>query len=415
MRKPDAIEQLYLDFDGFFAGIAQWVDPSLRGRPVGVIPMQGARNTCLIAASREAKAQGVAALMRVRDAQKACPDLVLVDQNPDLYRRMHAMLANEIRAVLPLGAIKSIDELTCPLDRRAVRDPEGTAQAIKRRIAAETDATVTCSIGMAANRFLAKMACKRGKPDGLTIWRPEDMPGPLLSAPLEDAPGIGASMRKRLAAAGVTDMAALLKVQPKHMRALWRTVDGERFWYALHGYAVQAEPSERRMYGHGRVLPPGHRTWACAYDCARLLLVKAARRLRHDRRTAGRLGLWLRFFKDRWSGETALRRARTDRDCLKALEGLWGRAHAAHSGARPMHAGVYLCDLDGEDARQADWLEAGEETERRRGDALQDAIDVLNGRHGRSLVTQGVWAPPPGGYAGGKIAFTRIPDAKDFW
>ena len=48
MRKPDTIEQLYLDFDSFFASVEQYADPRLRGRPVGVIPMKGARNTCII-------------------------------------------------------------------------------------------------------------------------------------------------------------------------------------------------------------------------------------------------------------------------------------------------------------------------------------------------------------------------------
>ena len=52
-------------------------------------------------------------------------------------------------------------------------------------------------------------------------------------------------------------MEALLDTQPKQMRALWGNVNGERMWYALHGYDIKAEPTGRGMYGHGRVLPPG--------------------------------------------------------------------------------------------------------------------------------------------------------------
>ncbi|MAP48865.1 MAG: type VI secretion protein ImpB, partial [Oceanicaulis sp.] len=110
MRKPDTIEQLYLDFDSFFASVEQYADPRLRGRPVGVIPMKGARNTCIIAASKEAKAKGASSVMTVREAREAVPDMILVDQKPDLYRRMHAVMLAEIRAVLPIGAVKSIDE-----------------------------------------------------------------------------------------------------------------------------------------------------------------------------------------------------------------------------------------------------------------------------------------------------------------
>lgn len=415
MRKPETIEQLYLDFDSFFASVEQYADPRLRGRPVGVIPMQGARNTCIIAASKEAKAKGASSVMTVREAREAVPDMVLVDQKPDLYRRMHALMIAEIRAVLPIGAVKSIDELTCKLDARAIADPEGVSDAIKARIAAQTDGVVTCSIGMAPNRFLAKMACKLGKPDGLTIWRPEDLPGPLLKRPVDEAPGIGSSMRKRLLKAGVADMKALWALQPKQMRALWRNVAGERFWYALHGYAIHAEPAQRRMYGHGRVLPPSHRSWPSAYDCARLLTVKAARRMRRDGRTAGRMGLWLRHIEGGWSGELPLHSARTDRDCLKALDTLWAAAQRADPRARPMRAGMYLCDLDDPGVTQTDWLVEDNAEDRARRNTLQDAIDSINSRYAKSLVTQGVWTPPPGGYAGGKIAFTRIPYAEDFW
>lgn len=415
MRKPDTIEQLYLDFDSFFASAQQYLDPALRGRPVGVIPMKGAKNTCIIAASREAKAMGARSVMSVDEVLEVCPDIILVDQNPDIYRRLHAHLGAEIRAVLPIGAVKSIDELTCPLDSRAIADPEGTAHEIKARLAAETQGVITASIGMASNRFLAKMACKLGKPDGLTIWHPEDMPGPLLPLPLDDVPGIGRSMKRRLAVAGVGDMASLLKIPPKQMRALWGNVGGERFWYGLHGYDVKAEPTRRRMYGHGRVLPPSHRTWNDAYTCARLLTVKAARRMRRDQRTAGRLGIWLRFYQGGWSGEAPLHHGRTDRECLRALDQVWAAAERSDPRARPMRAGVYLADLDDPNTYQMNWLEDDNLTERARQNTLQDAIDAINTRYARSLITQGVWTPPPGGYAGGKIAFTRIPYAEDFW
>jgi DNA polymerase-4 len=111
-------------------------------------------------------------------------------------------------------------------------------------------ATLTCSIGFAANRHLAKIASDTKKPDGLTIWYPEDVPGQLARLKLEDIPGIGRSMVKRLAAARVGDVSGLLALQPKQMRAIWRNVTGERLWYALHGYAVKAPETERKRFGH---------------------------------------------------------------------------------------------------------------------------------------------------------------------
>src|SRR5690606_4361428 len=138
----------------------------------------------------------------------------------------------------------------------------------------------TCSIGFAANRQLAKMACKQGKRsdgrygDGLAIWRPEDLPAPLLAVALEDIPGVGGSMARRRYRAGINTTEQLYGVEPKHMRRLWGTVTGERLWYALHGYDIQAPVSSRGMFGHGRVLPPEARGIEGAREISRLLLIK---------------------------------------------------------------------------------------------------------------------------------------------
>jgi hypothetical protein len=111
--------------------------------------------------------------------------------------------------------------------------PSSTAQP-KERIAAGVGPYITCSIGFAANRQLAKMACKAGKKsegrygDGNNVWHPDKMPAPLLHLSLNDIPGVGARMLQRLARAGIETMAVLLATQPKHMRALWGIVNGER-------------------------------------------------------------------------------------------------------------------------------------------------------------------------------------------
>ena len=181
MRKPETIEKLYLDFDGFFASVMQQAMPRLRGRPVGVIPFEtsAAYSTVVIACSKEAKAAGCKNVMRVPDALALCPDLVLVTQRPDLFRRAHNALLNEINCEIPIETVKSIDELTCTLDTAAIADPRGLAARIKGRIRQNIGEQITCSIGFAANRLLAKIACKVDKPNGVTIWPPETMPEPL--------------------------------------------------------------------------------------------------------------------------------------------------------------------------------------------------------------------------------------------
>jgi len=417
MRRPSTIEALYLDFDGFFASVMQQADPRLRGKPIGVIPFATSkpRYTSVIACSREAKARGVKNVMRVQDALDICPEMVLVPQRPDLFRRAHDALLNEIACVIPIETIKSIDELACRLDARDVADPHGLAARIKARLREHIGPYITCSIGMAANRLLAKIACKIDKPDGVTVWAPEDMPDPLLALDLEDIPGVGSRMARRLRHAGIRTPADLLATHPKQLRALWRSVSGERLWYALHGHAYQTPATERGMFGHARVLPPAWRDIDHAVLMSRVLLTKAARRMRREGFHAGRLWLWLQAHADRWSGAQPLPSVNDDRACLAALTSLWTRVRReAGPRIRIVRVGVTLMDLTPAARRQGD-LFLHDDAERRQWEILSHTMDDLNRRFGKRVLTLGPWMSPPGDYTGAKIAFTRIPDAEDFW
>lgn len=420
MRKPDTIERLYLDFDGFFASVEQQARPSLRGKPIGIVPFDGTIHTVVIACSKEAKALGVKNVMRLGDAKKICPSLVLVPQTPDLYRRAHNALLAEINSVIPVEAIKSIDELCCKLGRSDIENPEYLAKQIKSRIHDNIGPYITCSIGFAANRHLAKIACKMDKPDGVTIWHPQNMPEPMLPLPFDDIPGICHSMEKRLHRAGIYDMKSLLATEPKQMRKLWGNVTGERLWYALHGYAVKAEKSKRGMFGHGRVLPPNLRNFTDARDCTRMLLVKAARRMRRENYYASIVYMWLSLrrgsMKEKgWSTKHKLHMANDDQACLKALDAMWAQARKSlPKSIKIVRVGVTLGDLTRSDTRQLDML-INDDPERQKWESITTAIDGLNSRYGKSLVTMGPWKLPPGGNLGGKISYTRIPRAEDFW
>lgn len=416
MRKPATIETLYLDFDGFFASVMQQCFPALRGRPVGVIPFETdkADYTVVIACSKEAKAAGLRNVMPVPEARALCPDVVLVTQRPDLYRRAHNALLNEIACEIPIDTVKSIDELCCRLDRRDIAAPEALAARMKKRLAANIGPHVTCSIGMAANRLLAKIACKVDKPDGVTLWRPETAEAALAARPLSDIPGVGPRMEKRLARAGIATTGALLATQPKQMRALWGNVNGERLWYALKGYEISAQPTARGMYGHGRVLPPDWRALDKARDVGRLLLMKAGRRMRRDGWYARKLWLWLDLKEGGWFDQAELPFVMDDQAALAGLDVLFERARRRlPPKARAVRVGVTLLDLAPGEARQLD-LFRDDDAIRVKWEAITRAIDGLNGRYGKRVLTIGPWTPPPGGYAGGKIAFTRIPSAEDF-
>jgi DNA polymerase-4 len=415
VRKPTGVERLYIDFDSFFASAEQHLRPELRGRPVGVIPLD-TPHTGLIAASREAKRLGVKRGLWVREARRLCPEIAIVPARHEQYVRLHKAIVAAIEGVLPVLAVRSIDEMVCALTGGEQERAVAVAQAVKASIAETVGPALTCSAGLGPNELLAKIAAEMEKPDGLVILRPQDLPGRLLRLKLTDIPGIASRNAARLARAGVADVAGLWDMAPKHARAVWGSVEGERLWASLHGYAVEAPKTGRVMYGHGRVLPHDWRTPEKVHACARFLAVKAARRMRREGFAARALSLW---FTDRrsagWFGEDSFAPAFDDRTILSSLSRLAAAARASGAPAQSRSVHVVLHDLVPIGEVPRDLFERTEEHERRRRfERLSLLADDLNTRYGRPLLHLGPLAEPPGGYAGAKIAFGRIPEEADF-
>ena len=200
MHPPRHPACLYVDFDGFFAACEEQADPRLHGRPLGVIPVADAVNSCVIAANALAKRHGIRTGLAIAEARRRCPELALVAQRPDHYVRVQQRILAAILDVLPIEAVCSIDELVASIP--AHESPVALAQQIKRRVREAVGARITCSIGCAPNRWLAKIAADLDKPDGLTVLAPHTLPGRLLELDLEALPGIGTRMRARLQRAG---------------------------------------------------------------------------------------------------------------------------------------------------------------------------------------------------------------------
>lgn len=361
---------------------------------------------------------GVSNVMPLREALRICPDMILWPQDPDLYRRAHNEAISEISMVAPVEAVKSIDELTCRLDQHQMRDPLAVGVAIKNRLHRVFGDWLRCSVGYGANRLHAKMACKDSKPAGNLVWWPEEAEAILRAKRLDDVPGIGGRMKRKLYNAGCWDMDMLMDKGPGEMRALWHSVTGERMYYALHGYDIQAEPTKRGQYGHSRILPPTHRALEEARPVSRLLMIKAIRRMRRDNWRSGRamLGLYCvtgdkgtYWHRDRWMPSMA-----DYTGILAMLEMMWMEAKTE----LPPHyqvfrADVCLGDLAPMAQRQLDLL-SDDDGLRLEQESLSAAIDRLNHKYGQTIVTPGWWQPPEGGFAGAKISYTRIPRREDF-
>jgi DNA polymerase-4 len=170
------LQWLFLDMNSYFASCEQEDRPGLRGRPVGVVPML-ADSTCVIAASYEAKAFGVKTGTGVKEARLLCPGITLVEARPKLYTQIHEAIVNTVSSELPAPHVLSIDEMACRLwaNERTGGDAVRLALHVKAKMRRDVGSTLRCSIGIAPNGFLAKVATDLYKPNGLVVLRAEDV------------------------------------------------------------------------------------------------------------------------------------------------------------------------------------------------------------------------------------------------
>lgn len=222
-------------------------------------------------------------------------------------------------------------------------------------------------------------------------------------------------MEARLGEAGITTVGSLWDIAPKHARAIWNSVEGERFVSALHGYAVEKPETVKRMFGHGRNLPPDWRAPERVLQCARLLTLSAARRLRRSHYRAGALSYTVGVRRDsRSTLEGQFRPARDDHTFLNCLNGLHERLVKSGEMRNISTVTVVLHELSSEDEATHDLFDTSE-TMKQRGqwERVSDMLDKVRSRHGSKALNLGP-VNGPGNYIGSKIAFGRIPEREDF-
>lgn len=257
--------------------------PELRGRPVGVAPVDSDA-TSLIAASREAKRLGIKCGTSVAEARRLCPEIVVVKASPPMYKAYHERIQEVVSNVLPIEDVHSIDEISFRLlgTERTPEVAREIAVRMKDVLEREIGPYVTCSIGIAPNVFLAKMGTELHKPDGLVILRAEDLPHRLHGLKLTDFTGINKRMQVRLNSALIFTAEQLCAASKQDLLHAFGSIVGEKWWYMLRGYDLGPERHSRKSLGHSHVLPPELRTDSGAREVMLRLLQKASARLRSE-------------------------------------------------------------------------------------------------------------------------------------
>jgi DNA polymerase-4 len=310
--------------------------------------------------------------------------------------------------------------MACKLDapRRPLPAAVDLAQRIKRGLRERVGECITCSIGLAPNRFLGKVASDMQKPNGLVILRAEELPGRLLELELRDLPGIGRRMEPRLHACGIRTMKELWEADREVLHHAWGGVCGDRFWHALHGGPTEDDqPPEKRTIGHSHVLAPELRTPPQAGIVARRLLLKAASRLRRMGYRATHLHLSVRSEEGpSFESQTKFEAVCDSIMLVRVLADLWQRVMRQAHWQRVKKVSVTLFGLEsGTRPRQMNLfpVPVDEETRARR-EHLSHILDKINQKRGRDSVVIGFTPDTVRTFSGTKIAFTRIPDREEF-
>lgn len=200
---------LHLDMDAFFASVEVLDDPSLRGRPVIIA---GSDRGVVSAASYEARRYGVHSAMPAARARKLCPHGVFLPGRMQRYKELSRLAMGVLREASPLVEQTSVDEAYVDITgtERIYGSSRETAAALKRSIF-EATGGLTCSVGVAPNRFLAKICSDLDKPDGIYVLDPEDVPSFLRTLDVGKIPGVGPRLQKTLHTLGVYKAAEALR------------------------------------------------------------------------------------------------------------------------------------------------------------------------------------------------------------
>jgi DNA polymerase IV len=375
---------LHADVDAFYASVEQRDDPRLRGRPV-IVGMG-----VVLACSYEAKACGVRTAMGGAQARRLCPHAVFVSPRMSAYsdasKRMFAVFDD----TTPVVEALSIDEAFLDVGGLAkIRgDPLEIAVRLRRTVRAEVGIPIT--VGVARTKFLAKVASRVAKPDGLLLVPPDGELAFLHPLPVERLWGVGAVTAAKLRGLGITTVGEVAMLTESQLVSILGVASGRH----LHALAHNRDPRpvspgrRRRSIGAQRAIGRGPHDPAWVDATLVALIDRTTRRLRNADRAARTVVLRLRF-----DDFTRATRSHTLAMPTAQTQPLLATARWLYGAARPMIAergltlvGVALASLD--DEEHGGQLPLPFDQHRSR--ALDAALDHIRDRYGTKAVDRAV-------------------------
>ncbi len=384
---------LHIDLNSCFATVEQQARPLLRGRPVAVTNRL-TKNACVIAASYEAKAQGVKVGMGLAEARLMAPDMVALETDPPKYHFAYKQLVKIMKSYSPNVVMKSIDEGIINFEGTRTVNPRQLADIgveIKQRLRNNVGKWMKCNIGIAPNRFLAKTAAGLHKPDGMDIIDHRNLRQVLSSLKLDDLTGIAARNTARLNAAGILTPLQFLDAPSDLLaRRVFHSICGEDWYKRLRGWEVDDYESSTKTIGRQFVLDEMYPTDESVRARLAFLCEGTGLKLRHKGLSARGISIYVRYKGgDYWHERRAFNTSfYTTEEIYRRATLLFNR-RPRDDYERELGVTCYL--LEPSIRNQASLLE-----EVNKQDWLTTAVDRINEQYGNYTVTMASSLPAKG-------------------
>jgi DNA polymerase IV len=376
---------LHLDMDAFFASVEQHDDPSLAGKPV--IIGRDLRGV-VSAASYEARKFGVRSAMPVAEARRRCPKGVFLPGNRHRYAEVSREVMATLENISPLVEPASIDEAYVDITgtETLFGPPEALGRRIKQMIRESTG--LSCSVGIAPVKFIAKIASDYDKPDGLTVVSKTDVSIFLADLPIGKIPGVGKRAETTLARLGIRLVGDMLAYPPEFFErhcGRW----GLDLYEKAHGRGSTTVVTSREAKSVSAEntfeVDTANRETLISW------LLLQSERVGRDLRQDGLYGRTV-VLKIKFNDFKQITRSRTLPEATDSDAVIFSTA-VSLLNAEPLHRPVRLIGVGvshfGREPRQLTLFDDSDQQLRQRAGKIDAALDAIRGKFGRSAIVRG--------------------------
>lgn len=376
--------------NSFYASVEAAYDPSLRGKPLAIAGNAEARRGIVVTASYEARAKGVKAPMPLWEALKKCPNLVVREPNFDRYRTASKRMFELLYEYTPLVEPVSIDEGYMDVTNVSKgRSAVPLAKEIQQRLL--TELNLPCSIGVAPNKFLAKMASDMKKPMGITVLRKREIKEKLWGLPVIEMHGVGKKTAEKLKKYGIYTIEEIANADPVMLQGkfgIWGLRMHERANGMDRSPVDPSSVEEFKSIGNSTTLPKDVTDVAELRKVMMNLADSVGRRVRSKQVYAGNIQLTIRYSD--WKTITRSSKLAYPINSHKGIfEAAWSLWEKHWTGEPVRLLGISAMDLveKGYAHKQLDLFHYADDVKEEK---LSSVVDELKNKFGENILLKGL-------------------------